>query len=94
MTQKRFLEAIIVGSGFGGAVACCRLAARWPGEVMLLERGKRYPKGSFARSPHDFANNFWSEAEPGRPRKLNGLFDIRNYRRIHCRGVRDRFSRK
>jgi cholesterol oxidase len=82
MTQNRFLETIIVGSGFGGAVACCRLAARWPGEVMLLERGKRYPKGSFARSPNDFANNFWSDAEPGSPRKLNGLFDIRNYRRM------------
>ena len=36
MTQKRFLEAIIVGSGFGGAVMCCRLATRWPGKVLLL----------------------------------------------------------
>ena len=82
MTQKRFLEAIIVGSGFGGAVMCCRLATRWPGKVLLLERGKRYPKGSFARSPHDFANNLWADAEPGQPRKLNGLFDIRNYHRM------------
>ncbi|WP_296509071.1 GMC oxidoreductase [Rhodoferax sp.] len=82
MTQKRFLEAIIVGSGFGGAVMCCRLAMRWPGEVLLLERGKRYPKGSFARSPHDFAANFWAPAEDGQARKLNGLFDIRNYRRM------------
>jgi cholesterol oxidase len=82
MTQKRFREAVVIGSGFGGAVMCCRLAQRWPGEVVLLERGKRYPKGSFARSPHDFSRNLWAEAAPGEARKLNGLFDIRNYRRM------------
>ncbi|AXS79249.1 GMC family oxidoreductase N-terminal domain-containing protein [Dechloromonas sp. HYN0024] len=72
------LEAVIIGSGFGGAVTCCRLAARWPGEVMLLERGKRYPKGSFPRSPHDFSANFYATPKGG----AKGLFDIRNFRRM------------
>ena len=74
------LEAVVIGSGFGGAVACCRLAQRWPGQVLLLERGQRYPKGSFARDPHGFATQFWAASKG--PRTLNGLFDIRNFRRM------------
>ena len=89
MSVRTLLEAVIIGSGFGGAVSCCRLAQKWPGKVMLLEQGKRYPKGSFPRTPHDFAQNFWSTVTDGnshskaqRKRRLNGLFDIRNFRRM------------
>ena len=91
MEQK--YEAIIIGSGFGGAITGCRLAKRWPGgKVLILERGKRYPMGSFARSPHDVSQAFWVRADektprPRRVRKIiektrhnaHGLFDIRNY---------------
>lgn len=77
MPPCSLLEAVIIGSGFGGSVACCRLAQRWPGQVMLLERGKRYAKGSFPRSPHDFAANFYAGTAHGK-----GLFDIRNFRRM------------
>src|SRR4051812_39587436 len=43
-------DAIVIGSGFGGAVSACRLAqAGLSGCV--LERGRRYPLGSF---PRDF----------------------------------------
>ena len=89
--EERF-EAIIIGSGFGGAITGCRLAKKWPGQVLILERGKRYPMGSFARTPHDIARAFWalSEEKTPRPRHirrmvdktgqdLRGLFDIRNY---------------
>lgn len=85
MSDRILLEAVIIGSGFGGAVACCRLAQKWPGQVMLLERGKRYPKGSFPRTPHSFANNFWStvnNSEKRAKQRMDGLFDIRNYRRM------------
>jgi len=89
MNESGVLEAVVIGSGFGGAVSCCRLAQKWPGQVMLLERGKRYPKGSFPRSPNDFAENFWAPADDRVPRPsalrkrpLNGLFDIRNYRKM------------
>jgi cholesterol oxidase len=73
-------EALVIGSGFGGAVACCRLAQRWPGRVLLLERGQRYAKGAFARDPHGIATQFWASAQGARA--LNGLFDIRNFRRM------------
>ena len=42
---------IIVGSGFGGAVAALRLAERGA-RVLVLEKGKRY-------RPHDFAETNW-----------------------------------
>jgi cholesterol oxidase len=79
-------EAIVIGSGFGGSINTCRLSKKWPGKVLLLERGKRYPMGSFARSPHDMARNFWNLPQEKRdmPEKLqgeesHGLFDIRNF---------------
>lgn len=86
MSLEEKLEAVVIGSGFGGAISCCRLAQKWKNKVLLLERGKRYPLGSFPRSPHAIADNFWSP--PGdttqRPkhiydRDLRGMFDIRNF---------------
>jgi cholesterol oxidase len=90
MSEKMY-EAIVIGSGFGGAINACRLARKWPGgRVLVLERGKRYPMGSFPRSPHDFARNFWAlQSETAhRPKHirraagkndLHGMFDVRNY---------------
>ena len=82
-------EAVVIGTGFGGAICTCRLSKKWPGKVMVLERGKRYPMGSFPRKPHDMANNFWNVPDEGRqrPKKLrkeqtHGLFDIRNFRHM------------
>lgn len=43
-------DAIVIGSGFGGAVATCRLAQAGL-RVCLLERGRRYAAGDFARPP-------------------------------------------
>ena len=83
------LEAVVIGSGFGGAISCCRLAQKWGKGVLLLERGKRYPMGSFPRTPHQMADNFWSDPvdKHRRPIKkrsggLRGLYDIRNYSKI------------
>jgi cholesterol oxidase len=45
---KDSYEAIVVGSGFGGAVAACRLAQAGV-DVGLLERGRRFPLGGFPR---------------------------------------------
>lgn len=91
------LEAVVIGSGFGGAISCCRLAQKWGKGVLLLERGKRYPMGSFPRSPHQLADNFWSDPgdktrRPGHMRGggLRGLYDIRNYRNMDavvCAGL-------
>lgn len=80
-------EAIVIGSGFGGAIVACRLSKKWPARVLVLERGKRYPLGTFARKPHDMARNFWNVPAEGRkcPRNMrdaeqHGLFDVRSYR--------------
>ena len=41
-------EALVIGSGFGGAVAVCRLAQAGV-DVAVVERGRRWPPGSFPR---------------------------------------------
>ncbi|MBA2679944.1 MAG: GMC family oxidoreductase [Ktedonobacteraceae bacterium] len=51
-------DAVIVGSGFGGSVMAYRLAEAGL-HVCLLERGKAYPPGSFARTPYQMKHNFW-----------------------------------
>ena len=90
-------EAAIIGSGFGGAISACRLAKKWPGAVVVLERGKRYPMGSYPRTPHDFARNFWNVPKEQRKagvgvsdEETHGLFDLRNYKGIDaviCAGL-------
>lgn len=87
-------EAVIIGSGFGGAVMSARLSKRWPGKVLLLERGKQYPLGAYPRSSHDMADNFWCpewdtarRPHTVRQRKaqrghLAGMFDIRHFDKI------------
>lgn len=81
-------EAVVIGSGFGGAINACRLSKKWPkGKVLVLERGKRYPMYSFARTPHEMSKNFWnipSETKGGNPKdeEVHGLFDIRNFNKI------------
>lgn len=84
MTDEPY-EAIVIGTGFGGAITACRLARRWPGRVLVLERGQRYPKGSFARTPAEMARNFWSvrHGETGAAhRDGRGLFDLRKVGRM------------
>lgn len=63
MDGERF-DALIIGSGFGGAVAACRLAQAGL-RVCLLERGKRYPAGSFPRDQEGTTSWLSSEAESG-----------------------------
>jgi len=45
-------EAIVIGSGFGGAVAACRLAQDGY-RVLVIERGRRYDAGDFPALPTD-----------------------------------------
>lgn len=54
-----YADAVVVGSGFGGSAAAYRLAEGGR-SVVVLERGKAYPPGSFARNPAEWSENFWS----------------------------------
>jgi cholesterol oxidase len=72
--QDAHFDAVVVGSGFGGSVTAYRLAESGM-SVCVLERGKPYPPGSFARSPWEMARNFWDPSEG-----LHGLFDVWSFR--------------
>jgi len=76
MASREHFDAVVVGSGFGGSVTACRLAAAGR-RVCLLERGRAYPPGSFARTPRQMAANFWNPSEGG-----HGLFQAWAFRGI------------
>src|SRR5580692_440007 len=78
-TAAEQADAVVIGSGFGGAVAAYRLAqAGW--SVILLERGGAYPPHSFPRTPAEMSRAFW---DPARGRY--GMFNV--WRFSHCDSV-------
>jgi cholesterol oxidase len=78
LSGAEYFDVVVVGSGFGGSVVAYRLAAAGY-SVCVLERGKAYPPGSFPRSPHDMAKNFWDPSEG-----LHGLFDVWSFSSIEA----------
>ncbi|GAA3292268.1 GMC family oxidoreductase [Dactylosporangium vinaceum] len=68
---REHFDTVVVGSGFGGAVAACRLAQAGI-DVAVLERGRRWPAGSFPRELGDPDQGWlWAHEQ--------GLYDIRPY---------------
>jgi len=80
MNQQRaeHVDAIVVGSGFGASVSAYRLADAGR-SVVVLERGRAYPPGSFARNPYQMSRAFWEPKD-----ELFGLFDIRSFRKLEA----------
>jgi choline dehydrogenase-like flavoprotein len=66
MATTEHFDCIVAGSGFGGAVTACRLAEAGR-RVLVLERGRVYPPGSF---PRGLRENLW-DPKGGR----HGMFD-------------------
>jgi cholesterol oxidase len=64
-------DAIVIGSGFGGAVTACRLAEAGY-SVLVLERGRRWEPSTFPRKPGD--PWLWDHAHP---ELAHGWFDLR-----------------
>lgn len=76
--QIEHVDAVVVGSGFGASVSAYRLAEAGR-SVVVLERGRSYPPGSFARNPYEMSRAFWEPKD-----ELFGLFDIRSFRKIEA----------
>lgn len=64
-------DAIVIGSGFGGAITACRLAEAGY-KVLILERGRRWDKTTYPRGPEDPWT--WNDLHPERE---NGWLDLR-----------------
>ena len=67
-------DVIVIGSGFGGAIAARRLAEKGM-RVLVLERGRRWEPSQYPRKPTDAW--IYSHDEPARH---NGWLDMRFFR--------------
>ena len=66
-------DAIVIGSGFGGAVSACRLAEAGQ-RVLVLERGRRWTPDTYPRAPGDAW--LWRQDQP---EHFNGWADLRTF---------------
>ena len=74
--MSRTYDAIVIGSGFGGAITACRLAERGL-TVLVLERGRRWTPREYPRKPNDpwlFDGND--------PAKQHGWLDLRFFKHM------------
>ncbi|HEX4008758.1 MAG TPA: GMC oxidoreductase [Solirubrobacteraceae bacterium] len=76
-SDRGHYDAVVIGSGFGGAVAAYHLVRDTRLRVLLLERGLPYPPGSFPRTPRAMRTNFWDPSAG-----LHGLFELWSLRRV------------
>jgi cholesterol oxidase len=73
---KRAYDVVVVGSGFGGGIAACRLAEAGK-RVCVLERGRRFAPTDFIEGPAEAPQLLWHETlHP------EGLFDVRLMRDV------------
>ena len=76
MNASRRHDAVVIGSGFGGAVLACRLAEAGR-SVLVLERGREWAVDDY---PSVSGTNWIWSAE--RPERENGWLDLRAFRNV------------
>jgi cholesterol oxidase len=74
--MSRTYDAIVIGSGFGGAITACRLAERGL-SVLVLERGRRWTPPEYPRKPGDP----WL-FDANEPAKRHGWLDLRFFKHM------------
>ncbi len=83
--MNKFYNAVVIGSGFGGAITACRLAQAGQ-SVCLIEQGRRWGKDDFPRSPYEIASRaFWHDGQ-----QTPGFLEYRSFPQmdvIHGCGV-------
>jgi cholesterol oxidase len=76
MTQR--VDAVVIGSGFGGSILACRMAQAGR-SVCVLERGRRWNATDFPRSPSQVVRDgFWNVDD-----RRFGLMEYRAFNRMH-----------
>jgi cholesterol oxidase len=71
-------DCVVIGSGFGGSIVACRLAQAGQ-TVCVLERGQRWPRTHFPRTPAQVTSNaFWDPAA-----RRFGIVEYRAFDRMH-----------
>ena len=74
--MRRSYDVVVVGSGFGGGIAACRLAEAGR-SVCVLERGRRFSPEDFPERPDQAPELLWHErANP------DGMLDVRLMRDV------------
>ena len=73
MSAEERADIVIIGSGFGGAVAACRLSSP-ERKVVVLERGRDWSLEKNGGTPQGLRDYFYSSRMP---RLFNGWLDIR-----------------
>ena len=71
-------DIVVVGSGYGGGVAACRLA-RAGRQVCVLERGRELQPGDYPNDTLSLAQEIQIDAGPVRLGSRSALFDLRVY---------------
>jgi cholesterol oxidase len=67
---------VVVGSGYGGAIAASRLA-RAGQKVCLLERGREFQPGEYPENEAEAVRELQTDAPPGHLGSRTGLYDFR-----------------
>ena len=72
--MQSIYDAVVIGSGFGGAITAARLAQAGR-SVCVLERGRRWGKADFPRSIGQVRDAFWNDED-------RGFLDYRSFKNI------------